>query len=183
MLIGICGKAGAGKDTIGDYLISKHSYKKIALADPIKRLVEDVFVLDKETVYDRVKREQPLEQWDGRSVRELLQFIGTELFRSQIDDAIWVKSLWFRIKRYVEDSFGDYVVTDIRFPNEKNFLKKNAKKNFKLIKVVRKGYKGQVGIKGHKSESYDLDADYVVQNNGSKEQLYKKIDKILKELK
>ena len=42
MLVGICGKAGAGKDTVGDYLIDKYGFKKIALADPIKRLVKDV---------------------------------------------------------------------------------------------------------------------------------------------
>ena len=45
MLIGVCGKAGSGKDTIADYLVKKYNFKKIALADPIKRMVEDVFVL------------------------------------------------------------------------------------------------------------------------------------------
>ena len=43
MIIGITGKAGAGKDTVADYLISHEGFKKIALADPIKRLVKDVF--------------------------------------------------------------------------------------------------------------------------------------------
>ena len=46
MLIGICGKAGAGKDTVGDFLIQNYGFNKIALADPIKRLVKDIFVLD-----------------------------------------------------------------------------------------------------------------------------------------
>ena len=107
MLVGICGKAGSGKDTVGDYLVKEYHFKKISLADPIKRLVEDVFVLDKHTVYDRVAREQPLEKWPGWTVRKLLQFIGTELFREKIDDAIWVKSLWYRI---CEDQGNNYVV-------------------------------------------------------------------------
>ena len=50
MLVGITGKAGSGKDTVGDYLVKSHGFKKIALADPIKRLVKDVFVLDEHTV-------------------------------------------------------------------------------------------------------------------------------------
>ena len=97
MIVGITGKANAGKDTIADYLVSQYSFKKIALADPIKRLVKDVFVLTDEEVYDRVLREQPLPHWDGWTTRKLLQFIGTDLFRQQIDDAVWVKSLVLRI--------------------------------------------------------------------------------------
>jgi dephospho-CoA kinase len=42
MLVGVCGKAGAGKDTIADYLVNAYKFKKIALEDPIKRLVKDI---------------------------------------------------------------------------------------------------------------------------------------------
>lgn len=177
MLIGICGKAGAGKDTIGDYLIDEYNFKKIALADPIKRIVQDVFVLDDHTVYDRVAREQPLPQWDGWSVRKLLQFIGTELFRQNIDDAIWVKSLWYRIHN---DEYNNYVVTDIRFPNELDFFKRKMKDDFISIKVSRKGQDGSVGISGHESEKYDLQTDIVIENNGTFEELHNKIDEIVK---
>jgi len=177
MLIGICGKAGAGKDTIGDYFVKRYGFKKIALADPIKRLVKDVFALDDYTVYDRDAREQPLQQWDGWSVRKLLQYIGTELFRENIDDAIWVKSLWFKIQN---DKTNNYVVTDCRFPNELDYFKKNGGDNFISIKVVRDGYDGVVGLGGHKSEAYDLETEIVIKNNGSIEQLYNKIDNFIK---
>jgi len=176
MLIAITGKAGAGKDTVGDYLVREHAFKKIALADPIKRLVKDVFVLDDHTVYDRTAREKPLKQWKGWSVRKLLQFIGTELFRHNIDDETWVKSLWFRI---VKDKKSNYVVADLRFPNELAFFKKNAKKNFVCFKVVRPGFDGNVGLKGHASEAHDLKGDYEIVNDGSKDELYDKVRKIL----
>jgi dephospho-CoA kinase len=180
MLIGICGKAGAGKDTIGDYLVKKHNFKKIALADPIKRLVKDVFVLDDNTVYDRVEREKELDNWKGWSVRKLLQFIGTELFRNNIDDSIWVKSLWYRIK---SDSSNNYVVTDIRFPNELQYFKDNAKEGeFLCIKVIREGCNGNVGLAGHASEAHDLKGDIELINDGSMEDLYEKVDKILPSL-
>jgi len=177
MLIGICGKAGAGKDTIGDYLVKKYNFKKIALADPIKRIVKDVFVLDDHTVYDRDEREKELENWKGWSVRKLLQFIGTELFRNNIDDSVWVKSLWYRIKN---DADNNYVVTDIRFPNELKYFKDNAKEGeFLCIKVVREGFNGNVGLVGHASEAYDLKGDIELINNESIDDLYNKIDKIL----
>ena len=176
MLVGICGKAGAGKDTIGDYLINKYKFKKIALADPIKRLVKDVFALDDHTVYDRVAREQPLERWPNWTVRTLLQYIGTELFRENIDDAVWVKSLWYKIS---DDKENNYVVTDVRFPNELEFFETNGGDNFVSIKVVRPGCNGTVGLSGHASEKYDLETKHILNNNGTFEDLYNGIDKIL----
>lgn len=175
MLVGVCGKAGAGKDTIADYLVKQHGFKKIALADPIKRMVKDVFVLDDYTVYDRVAREQPLSQWNGWSVRKLLQTIGTELFRRNIDDAVWVKSLWYRVK---SDPLSNYVVSDVRFPNEKQYLEENCP-DFFTIKVKREGCDGSVGVKGHESEAYDLETNYVVENNKTFEDLYHIVDEIL----
>jgi hypothetical protein len=177
MLVGICGKAGAGKDTIADHLIKEYGFERISLADPIKRLVKDVFVLDNDTVYDRIKREEPLDQWNGWSVRKLLQFIGTELFREKIDDEIWVKSLWFRIQNNKEKNF---VISDVRFKNELDFFNNMASKGeFMSIKVVRDGHDGSVGIKGHASEAYDLDAQFIVTNNGTFRDLYKQVDEIL----
>lgn len=179
MLIGICGKANSGKDTVGDYIVQKYNFKKISLADPIKRLVKDVFVLDDHTVYDRIVREQPLENWPNWTVRKLLQFIGTELFRNNIDDAIWVRSLWYRIQN---DKGNNYVVTDVRFNNELQFFKDHSKKGeFICLKIIRPGCDGKVGLSGHESEAYDLPGDFEIINDGNFQDLYNKIDNVMKE--
>jgi dephospho-CoA kinase len=178
MLIGIGGKAGAGKDTIGDYLVDTMEFQRESMAAPIKRLVKDVFVLDDYTVYDRVAREQPLEEWDGKSVRELTQFIGTELFRGQVEDIIWVKSLWHRIRGSIHEN--NYVVTDIRFPDELEFFTENLGDKFLFIKVEREGCDGDVGIKGHRSEQYDLTGDVTLCNDGTIKDLYNKVNDVLK---
>jgi hypothetical protein len=177
MLVGICGKAGAGKDTIGDYLVEKYNFKKVALADPIKRLVKDVFALDDQTVYDRVEREKDLKRWPGWTVRKLLQYVGTELFRENIDDAIWVKSLWYKI---LDDVSGNYVVTDVRFPNELEYFKTHAEKGeFFTIKVIRPGFGGKVGLSSHASEAYDLECNFEILNDGGIEDLKNKVDDVL----
>ena len=178
MLIGVCGKAGAGKDTIADYFINNHGFQKIALADPIKRLVKDVFVLDDHTVYDRDAREQPLEDWPNWTVRKLLQFIGTELFREKIDDAIWVKSLW---KKVEQNKDINYICSDLRFPNELKYFQAHAKTGeFFCIKVVRPGCNGNVGLAGHASEAYDLKGDIEIVNDGEIKDLYNKLEPIIK---
>lgn len=43
MLIGLSGKAGAGKDTVADFLTKSHRFTKVAMADPMKRFCMDVF--------------------------------------------------------------------------------------------------------------------------------------------
>ena len=182
MIIGICGKAGSGKDTIGDYLIDNYEFTKISLADPLKRLVQDVFVVDDHTMFDRKAREEELKLWPGWSVRKLLQYIGTELFRDNIDDSIWVKSLYYRIleeKKNPETENRNYVITDIRFPNELQFLSEKFQGEFTSIRVVRDGYDGSVGIQGHKSESYTLETDHVILNNKTIDELHHVVDKFL----
>ena len=178
MLIGICGKAGSGKDTIGDYLVKNYGFKKTALADPIRRIVKDIFVLDDYTVYDRTGREQVLKNWPNWTVRKLLQIIGTELFREHIDDAVWVKSLWYRIQ---SDPNSNYVIVDFRFPNELKFFKEHSKEGeFICLKVKRPGYDGNVGFSGHASEAHDLQGDFEIINDGNFESLYNKVDEIIK---
>jgi len=178
MLVGICGKAGAGKDTIGDHMVDEYGFEKISLADPIKRITQDIFVLDDYTVHDRVAREKDLPDWKGWSVRKLLQFIGTELFRENIDTEIWVKSLWLRVKKNPDKN---YVVTDIRFPNEMEFFQDKGKEDFVSIKVIRDGFDGAVGLSGHESEKYDLEAEHTLYNNGEISDLHKDIDKLMKQ--
>ena len=42
-LIGLCGFAGAGKDTVAKYLYERRGYIKIAFADPLKDVVSAIF--------------------------------------------------------------------------------------------------------------------------------------------
>ena len=42
--IGLAGKSGSGKDLVADYIGEQHSFKKIAVADPLKIEVYDQLV-------------------------------------------------------------------------------------------------------------------------------------------
>lgn len=182
IVIGVSGKAGAGKDTICNFLMEHHGFSKIALADPIKRLVKDVFVLTDEQTHDRVLREKPLKDWPGWTVRKLLQIIGTEMFRNTIDQDIWVKSLCKRIKSSYDLL---WVVPDVRFPNEQATMKKMFKNRYISIRVERPGKDGNTdgGVKNHQSESYVLDADFVFQNDSTIQDLGKKVCDLMSKLK
>lgn len=55
-----------------------------------------------------------------KSPRQILQYVGTDLFRDLIDSEIWIKCFEEKIKTMD----GHIVCTDARFPNERNLLRK-----------------------------------------------------------
>ena len=60
MIIGITGKAGAGKDTAADVLVERFNFVKVALADPLKRICKDVFDFSDEQLWGpSEKRNEP----------------------------------------------------------------------------------------------------------------------------
>ncbi len=179
IIVGISGKAGSGKDTIGDHLVENYGFGKDGLSYPLKRTVQDIFSLEHDQMYDRVLREQPLENWPGWTTRKLLQYVATELFRDKIDENVWLKSLCTRLDK----NPGSWVITDVRFPNERVFFKNLYGDNFIGIRVERDGHEGAPsGISGHASEKYSVESDYVINNDGNLSGLYFKVDEIMMKL-
>jgi len=43
MIIGFCGQAGSGKDTSADFLVKNDQFVKVAFADPLKRICQEVY--------------------------------------------------------------------------------------------------------------------------------------------
>ena len=179
MIFLLTGKAGSGKDTIGEHLKEKYNFKSESFAAPIKRLVKDIFVLPDEMVYGRDAREKDLgPPWEGLTVRNLLQKIGTEMFRNMLNKDVLSLSLWLRISN---DLNSDWVITDLRFPNERSVIEGMSPVKVVTIKVVRPGANGQTagGINGHESESHDVSADHVIINDKDVRSLLLLTDEIM----
>jgi HNH endonuclease len=51
MIIGICGLAGSGKDTVADILVKHRQCVKVSFADPLKRICKDVFQFTDEQLW------------------------------------------------------------------------------------------------------------------------------------
>lgn len=191
MIIAIHGKAGSGKDTVGKMIQQyEKSFEIRKFADKLKDIVCIILNCGREKLEDRAFKESKID-WLNLSVRELMQFIGTELFREQIHTDIWVKLLMNDYKEigkydYSKDdfvvSYPNWVITDLRFKNVYLYLKNNYK-DVVFIKINRPGIKSL----NHSSE-FDLGGDditwnYVIENDGTLEELSKKINKIVLELK
>lgn len=123
-LIGIAGKKASGKSTAARFFVEQ-GYTNLAFADPLKDAVRVIFGFDEDQLCG-VKKEDPDPYW-GISPREVMQVMGTEIFRGAFGahfvekgvwapvetHDLWVKSLLMRVDRY-----DRVVVPDVRFENE-----------------------------------------------------------------
>lgn len=125
MIVGIAGLIGSGKDTIADYLVNSHGFKRESFAGTLKDAVSSVFgwdriLLEGKTPEAREWREQIDSWWATRlnishlTPRWILQYWGTEVCRHGFHDAIWIASLENKI-RNTQDNI---VISDVRFTNE-----------------------------------------------------------------
>ena len=142
MIIGFCGRMRSGKSELAK-ICEKYGYEKLYFALPLKQLCADLLdisieglneaknngtdiglylgddmctILSEET---EIPLEQVRETCYGKTinnVRQMLQFIGTDLIRKYNTD--WHVN---RIRAMI-DKNKNYVIDDVRFPNEKALI-------------------------------------------------------------
>ena len=179
LLFGICGKPGAGKDTIGSFLQNEYGFMIKTIKEPIEKAVSVVFGMSEHELYDRDARELPLNNWPGWTTRKLLQGVAQSM-RDLVGEHIWGKILCDRITSIVSCQTGRtrIVVPDVRTPGDVEQLRMCAAQNgmdFVLMMVTRPGHGSSTtgGFANHKLESYDLTSSCSVlfANVGTIEQL------------
>ena len=205
MIIGICGFIGSGKDTIADYLVNLHHFRRESFASTLKDAVAQVFGWDRTMLEGRTKqarewREQVDPWWAERlhmptlTPRWILQYWGTEVCRAGFHDDIWIASLENKLR----NSSDDVVISDCRFPNE---IKAIRNQGGIVLRVVRGpepewydlAVESNHGPFNHIKTAYpDVHAsetawvgtefDAVLDNNATLDQLYKQVNDLLQDL-
>lgn len=118
-LLGIAGRKGSGKDTLGTYL-SHFGYECLAFADPIKSGLEVMLGLDVPRA--GACKEEPVAGWDV-SFRELMQTLG-DWGRTVCGEAVWVDLAARRLARVrLYDGADRVVFTDVRRANEADWIR------------------------------------------------------------
>lgn len=110
------------------------------------------------------------------TAREVLQFVGTEIFRKMYRD-VWAEAT---IRRISEDNPIIAIITDVRFPNEVNITQKYGGKVIRLDRLVYPYDKHESEIILDR-ENFDWKLfDYVCENHSmnigqQNEDIYKKL--------
>jgi hypothetical protein len=204
MIIGICGFIGSGKDTVADYLVNFHEFRRESFANTLKDAVSSVFGWDRTMLEGRTKearewREQVDPWWAERlamptlTPRWVLQYWGTEVCRRGFHDDIWIASLENKLRT----SKDSVVISDCRFPNEIASIKNTGGKiiwvqrgelpdwyDLALEENLKNSEAAKFELikrKVHASETawVGTDFDHVIENNGTIDELYKKIALII----
>lgn len=89
MIVGISGRANSGKDTVANYLVNQYKFTKIALADPLKRFVMEVFDFSEEQLWgSSEKREEPDKRYilkensEHRPSGVFVEYLGQQTIRT-----------------------------------------------------------------------------------------------------
>lgn len=117
-IIGLSGKIGAGKTTFSNYLQTKYEgLEPHSFAENIRQMMA-IFI---NRPVDRLRSATDKETMTcmGKTVGVLLQELGTEVGRKVNPDA-WVLSLF----EYYDRETSYWIIDDVRFPNEADFIKK-----------------------------------------------------------
>lgn len=96
----LIGQSGSGKSTIAKHLQEKHDFQILKFANPVYNICNQLGMKDKD--------------------RYMLQTIGTDIGRNNIDEDIWINRLCqdFIIMNLWYKGQKNFVIDDCRFPNE-----------------------------------------------------------------
>lgn len=171
----VAGKANSGKDTTCELI---NNYVKLKEKNAVNLQFSSYIKMYAKKISD----------WNGNEdtkPRSLLQELGTEVIRNKIDEDFFIKRIIGDIEVY--SYYTDVItISDARLPKELDSIK-NSFNNVYKIKIERPSYENNLNNKekNHITEialddynSYD----YVIVNDGTVEDLNKKVIKIIDEV-
>jgi hypothetical protein len=204
MIIGINGKIGSGKDTVGkiiqcltqginsekqivDYCngvkITGFDWKLKKFAGKLKQIASLLTGIPVEKFEDQEFKQKHMGlEWE-MTYREFLQKLGTEAMRDGLHTNVWVNALFADYRLWSDgrkDWYPNWIITDMRFPNE---MKAVEEREGITIRVHRDLHNGNAHISPipHASETALDNAkfDYEIINDGTIEDLVEKVREIL----
>ncbi len=187
VLVGIIGKKGAGKSTIADFLEDEYNFVEYAFANPLKDICR-ILGAPYKSVYGTQQEKEEVVESLGVSGRQMMQQIGTELFREQFHTILpdfvlgESKNIWVQLfERKLVSMKGlrrRIVVSDVRFPDEADAILRNGGV---LIRVVRESdlerddtHSSETALDGF-SHSRLLE----IHNNHTENELYSQITNLM----
>jgi hypothetical protein len=178
-VIGLTGYAGSGKDTAAEALIQERGFVKIAFADPLREAMGKLnpivgrefkgFGVIEDITYNQAIYKYGYTDAKGKfpELRRLLQVFGTEVGREMFGEDFWIQQFENKVQFVLQKQ--DVVITDVRFPNEVEAVRRLGGI---VARIHRPGFDA---VNGHVSDTgvADLSVDIVIHNDSTIEDLRK----------
>lgn len=177
VIIMVSGWLKSGKDTIGEHLVSRHGFHRLAFATVMKNEVATLYGLDRESLDTQAGKDATLPHGlrPGlpSTVRGLLIQHAEEERRR--DPEHWARRLVNHILLHSE-----IVVTDFRFPTEFHVLRRVAlAAGAKLLTLrIERWSEPQLDDPTERGLD-DFNFDEIIDNRGTMDELFERVDEIL----
>ena len=183
-IIAFTGPKTCGKDTMSKALLRQNKNSVLDKEFPffahtpfalgVKTICHQVFGWSFENMEQAVFKETVLEEWPMCEPRWPMMDIANWM-RDKYGPDVWVRTLARRLETFeAVDPHGAYVITDLRFPNEIEWLKKQGalilyvERDEAEEKLAKAKAAGDAKALNQSEAHYDLmrkEADYIVDNN------------------
>lgn len=176
-IIGLTGKARAGKDTIGKHLVAAHGYATYAMASQLKAMLGAIGY--HETNFQTTEEKEAVIPELGVSYRHMAQTLGTDWMRKSVNARGWLILAEKALDSWQRNSTVEgVVITDVRFDNEAVMVRELGGT---VIHVLSNRDSGMTdATKGHESEQgvTFVEGDKTLYNFGDIPQLHLSVDAI-----
>jgi len=182
----LTGKKFSGKSTVANYIKTKYKNTvEVAFADPLKKICQELFLLDDNQLYNQDFKEKIDSRWNV-SPRDLFQNIG-DMFRNNLQKLlpniklehglVFTENIHYRVLQLLNSSTPPDVIifSDGRLEDEHNYFKQNYKDGIS-IRIVRPNINN---YDSHISENGTFKTDITIINDNTLTNLFKQIDTIL----
>lgn len=175
-IIGVIGKRLSGKDTCANYLVKTlPNFYKTPIANEIKYEYADLLNIDKNILFKQGPKKE----------EHRIGLITLGLVRRKDNPTYWCERVYNIYGK--EKNIKNIIIPDIRYENE-YFYFSNISKRLIIIEIIAskkirkfRGYKPSETDKTASEKEYKKLIDYaslIIDNDGSLENLYKKLNDI-----
>lgn len=171
------GCPSSGKDTIANYLVEKYDYKTIAFKDQAFKDVYSYFNVSEEDYLklynDRSTKDKPTDLLQGYSPRRAMQYVVEKVNKPLLGKDYLAK---YTLEFILKDMYNNYVVSDLGLEEEEQAVLSLLKEEqYKIIYINRDGFDFKNDTRSKRTY-----IDFTIDNNGSLDDLFQKVDNYLK---